>query len=64
MSDKLNSGGSPITQEQVEAVAGGADSCSTVDALVGGAYALPGVYEALIDFTSQVIERLATSMAK
>ena len=57
MSEKLNA-------EQIEAVAGGVDSCSAVTAVQDGAKALPGVYEALIDFTSQVIERLATSMAK
>ena len=56
--------GTPITQEQVEAVSGGADSCSAVDVVARVPGLLPGVYEALIDFTSQVIERVATSMAK
>ena len=57
MSEKLNT-------EQIEAVAGGIDTCSAVDTLGRVPGMLPGVYETLIDFTSQVIERVATSLVK
>lgn len=56
----------PITDaalgpDQVEAVAGGTDTCTVVSAIREGAAALPSVYESLIGFTSGVIERVVNA---
>jgi hypothetical protein len=54
MSEKLNS-------EQIEAVAGGEGTCTVAEEVARAVAVLPSTYEALIAFTSDVIERVVTA---
>ena len=46
---------------QANAVSGGDGSCTVVNEVATGAYQSVSIYEALVDFTSHVIERLANT---
>lgn len=53
--------GNVLSKDQVQAVSGGDGSCTVVDATISAIQNLTTAYESLVDFTSHVIERIATS---